>query len=382
MLLALTLPALLAWLWLLVGHGGFWRADQRLPAASAPAAWPEVAVLIPARDEAATIAGVLQSHGQSRYPGPLTVILVDDGSTDGTARIARATALPRPLHVLEAPALPPGWTGKMHALATGEAALARLAPHARWLLLSDADIRHAPDTLARLVAQAEARGLALVSLMARLDARGPWGRLLIPAFVFFFQKLYPFARVNDARDPTAAAAGGCVLLEREALAAIGGIAAIRDALIDDCALAARVKRGPPRRAIWLGLAEGEVVSLRDNRRLGSIWSMVARTAYAELRHSPLRLAGAVAGMGLVYLAGPAVALTWPVHGATGAAALGLGAWALMGLAYRPTLGLYGLGAGWAATLPLAALIYTLMTLDSARRHLAGHGGAWKGRSYP
>ena len=295
MIAALAGVALVAWIWLLTLHGGFWRADRRLGCVPGPAVWPAVAVLIPARDEAATIARVLQAHAASAYPGPLSVILVDDQSSDGTGRIAREVAAraPRPVHVLDAPTLPHGWTGKVHALATAEAALPRLAPQARWLVLSDADILHVPDTLARLVARAEADGLALVSLMARLDARGVWGRLLIPASVFFFQKLYPFAWIVDPARRMAGAAGGCVLVARAALSRIGGIAAIRGALINDCTLAARIKHGPPRRAIRLDLADREVVSLRDNRRLSSIWAMVRRTAYAQLGRSPMRLAGAV-----------------------------------------------------------------------------------------
>ena len=374
----------LAWGWLLACRGGFWRADRRLRDAPAPPRWPNVAVMIPARDEAATIARVLGAHGASAYPGALTVILVDDGSTDGTARLAREAAAraARAIHVLEAPPLPPGWTGKLHALATAEAALPRLAPDAEWLLLTDADIAHAPDTLGRLVAHAEGRGLALASLMARLDARGVWGRLLVPAFVFFFQKLYPFAWINAPERETAGAAGGCVLVSRAALAGIGGIAAIRGALIDDCTLAARIKHGPPRRAIWLGLADREVVSLRDNRSLASLWAMVRRTAYAQLGHSPVRLAGAVAGMALVYLAGPVAVLSWPLHGGTAAAGLGALAWGLSVRAYTPTLRLYGQPGVRALSLPIAALLYTGMTLDSARAHRAGRGGLWKGRSYP
>lgn len=326
MLLIAALSVVL-WLWLLLGRGGFWRADVRLGQEARPEAWPEVVALIPARDEAATIRAVLEAHAATAYPGRFSVIVVDDGSADGTAAIARqvAEAAPWPVHVLEAPALPGGWTGKLWALETGYEAAGRLAPGASHVLLSDADIVHAPETLERLVALAEARGLALVSLMARLDARGFWGGLLVPAFVFFFQKLYPFAWVNDPARRTAAAAGGCVLVRRGALTGIGGFAAIRGALIDDCALAARIKRGPPGRAIWLGLAEGEVVSLRDNRRLGAVWAMVARTAFAQLRHSAVLLGVALGGMALAYLAGPLAVLALPVHGDWPAAALGAAA---------------------------------------------------------
>jgi hopene-associated glycosyltransferase HpnB len=249
-------------------------------------------------------------------------------------------------------------------------------------LLTDADIAHAPETLTRLVAFAESHGLAMVSLMARLDARGFWGGLLIPAFVFFFQKLYPFPLVNRPGHHMAAAAGGCMLIRRDVLMARGGIAAIREALIDDCALGALIKRGPPAAPIWLGLADREVVSLRDNRSLGSIWTMVARTAFTQLRHSWLLLAGTVVAMAVIYLGPPVVlavglATASPAWIACGAAACGA-----MGLAYAPTLNLYGRGVWQAVFLPLAALLYTAMTFSSAVRHLQGSGGQWKGRTYP
>lgn len=353
----------LAWAVLLLARGGFWRADRRLPAVPAPGDWPAVTTVIPARNEAATIAEVVAAHRASGYPGAFQVVVVDDSSGDGTGALARAAGA----EVVTAPPLPAGWSGKLWALETGLRGVAT-----DWVLLTDADIRHAPGTLARLVAFAEAEGLAMVSLMARLDARGVWGRLLIPAFVFFFQKLYPFGWVNDPRRATAGAAGGCVLIRAEALAAIGGIAAMRGALIDDCTLAARVKATG--RAIWLGLAQDEIVSLRDNRRLGSVWTMVARTAFTQLGHSGWRLAGAVAGMALVYLVPVAAVLTGRPEG--------LAVWAAMGLAYAPTVRLYGLSWGWALTLPAAALLYTAMTVDSARAHWSGRGGAWKGRTYP
>jgi hopene-associated glycosyltransferase HpnB len=376
--------SLLAWLVLLFGRGRFWRADQRLPILTEPRGhWPEVVAIIPARDEAQTIAAVLESHAKITYPGRFSVILVDDGSTDGTAGIARTMAATsaRPLHLLEAPPLAEGWTGKLWALEAGARAAADLAPEAGYFLLTDADISHAPDTLARLVVQAEEQDLALVSLMARLDARGFWGALLIPAFVFFFQKLYPFPWINDPARNTAGAAGGCILVRREALAGIGGFADIRDALIDDCALAARVKHGPPRRAIWLGLATGEVVSLRDNRTLGSIWTMVARNAFTQIRRSALLLVGSMLALVVVYLAGPLAVLLMPLHGDNLTTTLGAVAWMLSGLAYLPTIRLYGLAPWKALGLPLAALLYGAMTLNSAVAHWRGRGGAWKGRTY-
>jgi len=384
MLLALAILAVAVWLGLLMGRGAFWCADQRLPDAPEPAAWPVVAAVIPARDEAASIGAVIGAHGATRYAGRFSITLVDDGSTDGTraiaARVAEGTA--RPVRILAGAPLEPGWTGKLWALEQGVRAALAAEPETDYLLLTDADILHDPRTLSRLVALAEARGLAQVSLMARLDARGVWGGLLIPAFVFFFQKLYPFPLVNDPASRVAGAAGGCVLVRRSALAEIGGIGALMDALIDDCTLAALVKRGAGRKAIWLGLADTEVVSLRDNRRLGSIWKMVRRTAFVQLGRSWMMLAGATVGMAVTYLAGPLLVLLLPLHGEGGAAALGAVAWALSAVAYLPTLRLYGGDEARAFALPLAAVFYMAMTIDSALAHLIGRGGAWKGRTYP
>jgi hopene-associated glycosyltransferase HpnB len=383
-MLVLVSLSIVVWLVLLFGRGRFWLADQRLPAVfEPPASWPEVIAIIPARDEAQTIEAVLASHAASDYPGHFSVIVVDDGSTDGTGQIARdfAGSAPRQIHVMEAPPLPPGWTGKLWALETGTRAATSLAPAAETVLLTDADITHAPHTLTRLVAQAQRHDLALVSLLARLDARGFWAALLIPAFVFFFQKLYPFPWVNDPIRKSAGAAGGCILVRHQALTAIGGFAAIRGALIDDCALAARIKHGPPRATIWLGLATDEVVSLRDNRALGSIWKMVARTAFSQLRHSNMLLTASVLGLALAYLAGPLAVLSLPFHGDNLTGSLGAVAWMLAGLAYLPTIHLYDLRPWRALCLPLAALIYGAMTIGSAIAHWRGRGGAWKGRTY-
>lgn len=377
----------IAWTVLLLLWGGFWRADQRLPREIVPpAAWPGVVAIIPARDEAATIDEVVRAHRASDYPGGYSVIVVDDGSEDGTGDLARAAGA----EVVAARPLPAGWSGKLWALAAGIEHAAHLAPGAVYLLLTDAEIRHASATLRHLVALAEARGLALASLMARLDDRGVWGGLLVPAFVFFFQMLYPFPWVNRPQHWVAGAAGGCVLIRRDALAAIGGIAAIRGALIDDCALAARVKRGPPKRTIWLGLAGDEAVSLRDNRRLGTIWGTVARTAFTQLTHSWLLLAATLAGLALVFLAPPLLLVgglagvpagaVW-LPGLAGVLAGGLGL-AMMHVAYVPTLRLYGRPWWQGLGLPLAAVLYGAMTLYSAIGHWRGRGGVWKGRTYP
>jgi len=368
--------ALLAWAVLLFFRGGFWRADQRLDAVPEYSDWPEVVAIIPARDEARTIGEVVRRHQASDYPGGYQVLAVDDGSSDGTGLIAREEGA----HVIAAPPLPPGWSGKLWALQAGIAEAAATAPGARWLLLTDADIVHAPATLRRLVAKAEAEGLGMASLMARLDAQGFWGGLLVPAFIFFFQMLYPFPWVNRPGHRVAGAAGGCVLIRRDVLEEIGGISSIADALIDDCTLAARVKQGGHR--IWLGLADREVISRRDNRRLSSIWSMVARTAFTQLRHSWLLLLAILVGMVLVFLAPPLLVIAGVLGAGWWKLLAGAIAWAAMIVAYGPTLRLYGQPSWHGLALPLAAGLYGAMTLSSALDHWRGHGGAWKGRTYP
>jgi hopene-associated glycosyltransferase HpnB len=383
MLTFVAFAALAAWGWLTLLRGGFWRASERLNDRPEPAVWPEVVAIIPARDEAETIGDVIRAHMTADYPGTFTVILADDGSTDATADIARAAAAgrPRSLDVVTVPALPAGWTGKLWAVENGLKRAAEIAPEAKYVLLTDADIALARDTLSRLVTKAEQENLALASLMARLDARGPWASFLIPAFIYFFQKLYPFPRANDPDDSLAAAAGGCMLARRDAVDAIGGMGAIRSALIDDCAFARAIKNLTPSTKIWIGLASDEAVSLRDNRELESIWNMVARTAYAQLGYSPLMLAGTVLGMALIYLAAPLIVLTMFWHWNFTALFYAAGALALMAYTYWPTLRLYGRAPWEAALLPAAAALYTAMTISSALRHWRGEGGRWKGRTY-
>lgn len=369
--------ALAAWVYLLLFHGRFWTCSERLRGAGALQRWPAVAAVVPARDEEDTIAAVLTSLTAQDYPGALTVTLVDDRSTDRTR--AEAESVPArggrvPLTIMTGEPLPHGWAGKLWTQHQGVAAAIQAQPETEFLFFGDADIVHAPDTVRRMVAKAQSEDRDLVSLMARLNCTSAWERLLIPAFIFFFQKLYPFARVNRLENRTAAAAGGCVLIRRSALERIGGIASIRGALIDDCTLAAAVKRSGGR--LWLGLAEG-TRSLRVYGELEPIWMMVARSAFTQLRYSGLLLAGTVLGMALLYLAPPLLLLM----GEPRAMLLGGIAWLLMSSAYLPTVRYHGLSPFWALTLPLAALLYLAMTVDSARRYWWGSGSRWKGRDY-
>ena len=377
---SLAAVALVAWLWLLLGRSGFWRAGPRIEDAAdaPPAVWPAVVAVIPARDEAAVIERSLRSLLAQEYPGALAIVLVDDHSADGTAAIARGLVrtAARPLEVAHAPALPPGWSGKLWALAHG---LRHAGPEAEYLLLTDADIEHATDTLARLVARAEAARLDLVSLMVRLHCASFWERLLIPPFVFFFRLLYPFGAVNDPGSPVAAAAGGCMLVRRQALQEAGGLEAIRGALIDDVALARAIKRRPGGGRLWLGLTAA-TRSLRRYEALGEIWAMVARTADVQLRHSLLLLALAMLGLATVFIVPPLALAAGLVRGEAGLALPGALALGGMALAFWPTLRLYRLGPAWSLTLPLAAALFGAMTLDSAWRYWRGSGGRWKGRA--
>ncbi|MFD7921991.1 glycosyltransferase [Streptomyces sp. NPDC059740] len=372
--------SLVAWLWLWLGQGFFWRTDVTLPERVDPARWPTVAVVVPARDEAEVLPRSLPSLLAQKYPGRAEVFLVDDSSSDGTGEVARALARDHgglPLTVLSPPEPEPGWTGKLWAVRHGMRTAAERGGAEFWLL-TDADIAHEPDSLRELVAAATTTGLDLVSQMARLRVATGWERLIVPAFVYLFGQLYPFRWVNRAGNRTAAAAGGCVLLRREAAERAGLPDSIRQAVIDDVSLARAVKRTGGR--IWLGLAHG-VDSVRPYPRLAELWRMVSRSAYAQLRHSPLLLAGTVVGLALVYLA-PPVAL---VAGAAGlgapAAVLGGAAWAVMTGTFVPMLRYYRQPVWAALLLPFTATLYLLMTVDSAVQHHRGRGAAWKGRTY-
>ncbi len=375
--LALACLALAAWGYLLLFRGGFWlcpERDDRDLAKAPDGPWPSVAAIIPARNEADMLPKSLASLLAQDYPGAFSIIVVDDESDDGTADAARnaAAGSSRAVEVLAGKPRPPGWTGKVWAMQQGVEHVAGLAQPPEYILFTDADIGYAPDALRCLVARARAGGLVLASLMAKLNCTSLAERALIPAFIFFFQMLYPFRWVAEPSNPTAAAAGGCMLVERRALAHAGGIGAIRGALIDDCALAAVMKREGP---IWLGLTE-RVTSLRPYPHVSDIRRMVARSAYAQLRYSPLLLAGTVVAMGLTYIAPPVIAL----FGGPPAQGIAAAAWGLMALAFQPTLRLYGLSPIWGAALPLIALAYLAFTLDSAYQHGRGRGGMWKGRA--
>ena len=372
-MIAVASIALAAWLYLILARGGFWRCSERDDWALTPLpAWPRVAAVVPARNEADSIAASVGSLLAQDYPGPWTVVLVDDDSSDGTAAVAlRAVGARERLRVVTSRGLPAGWTGKLWAVKQGIDAAMALPQPPDYLLLTDADIVHAPDSVARLVAHAASRRLALTSLMVKLRCESLAERAAVPAFVFFFQMLYPFAAVNRPQSRVAAAAGGCMLVRADALQRAGGIAIIRDALIDDCALAKALKAHGP---IWLALTE-RVRSIRPYPALADIRRMVARSAYAQLRYSPLLLAGTVAGMTLIYLAPPLLA----IFGGGAARLIGLSAWVLMAIAFQPVLRLYRLSPVWGVALPAIALQYLLFTIDSAYQYARGRGGSWKGR---
>jgi len=373
-----------AWIGMVVARGQFWdaRADRLADAPSGGDVLPDVHAIVPARNEGDVIGRTLDSVLAQRYPGRLAVTVVDDRSEDETAAVAAATiaragAASR-ASVRSARPRPAGWSGKVWAMAEGvEAARAAGAQPAYWWF-TDADVEHADDTLARLVATARRERRDLVSLMVELHCCGPWEQLLIPAFVFFFRLLYPFAWVNDPARATAGAAGGCVLLDDALLVRIGGLERISGELIDDCSLADAVKRDGGR--LWLGLTSRSR-SVRPYIGLAPIWSMVARTAYTQLRYSPSLLAGTVAGMLLLYVAPVAAVALAVARRQPALTRAGLVAWGVMSAAYAPTVRLYRLPRWRALTLPLAGVLYTAMTIDSALRHIRGEGGPWKGRTF-
>ena len=365
------------WLYLLVGRGLFWLGRERDDGTAAgQGPWPPVMAVIPARDEADCVGDTVASLLRQDYPGEFRVILVDDQSRDGTARVAGDAAATLGaadrLTVISGRSLPAGWTGKLWAQSQGVEAAEAAAQQPEYILFTDADIVYVPDELRKLVARARAGRTVLTSLMAKLRCESLAERMFVPAFIFIFQMLYPSAWANNPRSSTAAAAGGCMLVRREALRAAGGMASIRNALIDDCALAKRLKAHGP---IWIGLTDG-VRSVRAYPAVEDIRKMVSRTAYAQLQFSPVILLGTVLGLAVTYLF--PVLLTVFASGL--AQILGLTAWLLMALAFQPILRFYRVSPLWGVALPAIAATYMAFTLDSAYQHARGRGGMWKGRA--
>lgn len=381
---SLTLLSLVIWLFLILFWGQFWRVNHQLEATPDKDTdnniLPTVCVIIPARNEADVIPVSLRSLLLQDYPGNFTIFLVDDQSSDGTANVAQEVAhnldKTQQLQIVTSTSLPPGWTGKLWAMEQGLQTASTLTPD--YFLLTDADIEHDPSNLHRLVAKAEAQKLDLVSIMVRLRCQSFWEQLLIPAFVFFFQKLYPFSWVNNPKKATAAAAGGCILIHSEALNRIGGLQIIRQALIDDCSLAKAVKSTHGK--IWLGLST-LTYSLRPYDSLKTIWDMVARSAYTQLNYSPFLLIGSLLGMTLVYLLPPIAIISGLVLGNWIITLISFIGYLLMTFAYFPIIRFYKCSPVFAFSLPIIAFLYTSMTIDSAFQHLQGRGGAWKGRVY-
>jgi hopene-associated glycosyltransferase HpnB len=427
-MLALSIACTVAavvWAYLVIGHGGYWRTSQWLPASNGPASnglaskgpasnglasngpaskgpasWPDVTAIVPARNEAEMLPVTLPALLSQDYPGSLSVILVDDNSSDGTGEIAArlGRASDRPLRVVAGVASPATggpdrWAGKVWAMAQGLRAAgippdgtppdgtpdpSARPPAGGYVLFTDADIACAPGALRELVAAAEGDDRDLVSQMALLRTATGWERVVVPAFVYFFAQLYPFRRVNVPGSRTAAAAGGCMLIRRAALDRSSGVAPIRSALIDDVAMGRMIKG--QRGRTWLGLSRN-VVSVRPYPVLADLWQMVARSAYTQLNYSPLLLAGTLLGLLFLYALPPAATITGLATGpAPWLTIAGLAGWALMSLSFVPMLRLYRLSPLRAPGLPLIALLYAAMTADSARRHYAGHGAQWRGRT--
>lgn len=375
-LLILGLLAAAGWVGLAFFNGDFWKAGQTLPRVSGKVVrWPPVVAVIPARNEEAVVGPALQSLAAQRYPGAFKIIVVNDNSADRTK--AAAKAVTGPITVLDAKPLAEGWAGKLAALHQGVALAAKKHPKAEYLWFTDADIAHDPGVLRGLVEAAVLDRRQMVSQMVMLHCESFWERAFVPAFIFFFALLYPFPAVNDPRSARAGAAGGSILIAKEALQAIGGIPSLKGELIDDCALAKRVKGAEHR--IWLGLGL-ESMSIRPYG-FADFWATVSRSAFTQLRHSYILLAAAVFGLGLAFLLPPLLAAAGILDLDPWLLALGLASWAAMVVLYAPTLAVYGLNPLWGLALPAIAALYLAMTVDSGLRHALGRGGAWKGRSY-
>jgi hopene-associated glycosyltransferase HpnB len=376
--IGLAILSLLIWIVLTFFWAAFWQLralDDDLTTPGDLAEWPRVAAIVPARNEASTVVRTVESLVKQNYPAEFNVILVDDHSEDNTATLAQAAAdaahTADRFTLLRSAELPPGWTGKIWAMQQAAQHAAAAAPAYLWF--TDADIVHAPDTLKRLVSHAEKQKLDLASLMVLLQAKSIPERLLIPPFLYFFLMLYPPKWIADPKARTAGAAGGCILLRRAALERAGGFAALRQEVIDDCALARAVKRTGG--ALWMGLTR-KSASLRSYNTFAEIRDLVARTAFTQLGYSTLLLFGTLLGMLLTYIVPPVLAFhTQPL-----AWRMSLAAWALMTITYLPTVRFYGLSPLWAPLLPVAAAFYSYATWLSAMRYWLGRGGQWKGRT--
>jgi hopene-associated glycosyltransferase HpnB len=375
-MLYLALLPVLIWLYVALARGGFWRVGRLLSTDFAPmAAAGSVVAIIPARNEAPVVGLAVQSLLAQQFAGELRIIVVDDASTDGTADAVRAAAdqagaADRVL-VIRGSGPDPGWSGKVGAMARGVAAAAALLPD--YLLFTDADILHDPDNVAHLVGNARRLNTDLLSSMVQLTVSNNAERWLVPAFVFFFLKLYPPAWIARASAATAGAAGGCMLVRPEALARSGGLASIRSQIIDDCALARSIKHAGGR--VCLGLTR-KAHSLRPYGSVAEIGRMIARTAFNQLRHSWLLLLGTLLGLVAAYLLPPLLLFTGSRVGMAGGAC----AWALMSWCYAPMLRFYRLNLLWTLTLPAAAAFYAGATVYSAWQYQLGRGGHWKGRA--
>jgi hopene-associated glycosyltransferase HpnB len=376
MLTAAGALCLLIWLYLLLLHGRFWRVGAWL--APSPPATPipaRIAVIVPARDEAAVVGQSVASLLKQEGGHSIQIFLVDDASSDQTAEIARESARAaggsQHLSVIPGAALPPGWSGKLWAVQQGIEKAAELDPD--FFLLTDADIVHAPDSVATLVGVATDGPYDLASFMVKLHCQTFAEKALIPAFVFFFLKLYPPAWICDSHRKTAGAAGGSILVRPGALQRAGGIATIRAEVIDDCALARRIKESGG--SVWLGLAT-ETRSIRPYGSFSEIGRMISRGAFNQLHHSVLMLLVALAGLTITYLLPPVLLL---ISRQWIPSLLGAGAWLSMMACFLPTLRLYRLSPLWALVLPVIAIFYMSATLYSALKFWTGRGGEWKGR---
>jgi hopene-associated glycosyltransferase HpnB len=372
MAILLGTTSLLIWTYLLFARGGFWHVETPSPE-QVSAIRKRIVAVVPARNEAAVMARSVSSL-LSQTGLLLQVIVVDDSSTDATAEIAKKAAADlgasARLEVLAGKPLPARWSGKLWAVQQGIDAAMKFSPD--YLLLTDADIEHSPDNVARLTSLAEQNDVDLASFMVKLHCESVAEKLLIPAFVFFFFKLYPPKWIASASNKTAGAAGGCMLIRPAALERAGGIEAIRGEIIDDCSLAARVKRSGGK--IRLALTDS-AHSVRPYNTFDEIGRMISRTAFNQLNHSVWLLAIAVLGLFFTYLAPVGVLFS----GSTGAMWCGAIAFALMMIAYAPMVRFYGLNPLWALTLPLAAIFYMGATVHSAISYWSGRGGQWKGR---